>query len=640
MLAKALASATAAAPKTYVEDVFSTWLYTEGSSRQTITNNIDLSGKGGLVWLKARGSAFNHALYDTARGARRRLQTDGTSAQSADLNPYGVEFSSTGFTTDQGDNGVTYASWTFREQAKFFDVVTYTGNATNRTIAHDLGSTPGCIIIKRTNAGGNWFVYHRGLSNPALDFINLNTTSAASTNFSAYWNSTAPTSTVFSLGTEADINANGGTYVAYLFAHDAGGFGDSGSDSVVKCGSFTTDGSGVGNFVDLGWEPQFVLVKSSSTSQGWWLFDNMRGIASGGADALLVANTTAAEDGGFNYLDVSATGFQLVQYGSVSADYIYIAIRRGPMKTPTDATKVFSVSTVSSPSSPYTVSTGFPVDMVWLRKTDVARQTNSIDRLRGSSTNLLNQLSLGLTDAEYTASSLGLGFDNNTAFVDKGVTAGTGGQPWWLAFRRAPGFCDVVGYAGNSTARTIGHNLGVAPELLIFKARNSTSGWITWSSSLSLTENLTLNSNAAKNTGNNFFNSTAPSTSVITLSDSGAVNQSSVNYIAYLFATCPGVSKCFNYTGTGTTLQINCGFTSGARFVMIKRTDSTGDWYVWDSARGIISGNDSYLLLNSTAAEVTNTDYIDPYSAGFEISSTAPAAINANGGSFIYLAIA
>ena len=110
--------------------------------------------------------------------------------------------------------------------------------------------------------------------------------------------------------------------------------------------------------------------------------------------------------------------------------------------------------------------------------------------------------------------------------------------------------------------------------------------------------------------------------------------------VAYLFATLAGVSKVGSYTGNGTTQTINCGFTAGARFVMIKRTDSTGDWYVWDSARGIVAGDDPYLLLNSTAAEVTNTDYVDTAASGFEISSTAPAAINANGGSFIFLAIA
>jgi hypothetical protein len=100
------------------------------------------------------------------------------------------------------------------------------------------------------------------------------------------------------------------------------------------------------------------------------------------------------------------------------------------------------------------------------------------------------------------------------------------------------------------------------------------------------------------------------------------------------------VSKVGSYTGTGTTLQVDCGFTAGARFVLIKRTDSTGSWYVWDTARGITSSSDPYLLLNSTAAEVTGTDYIDPYSAGFEISSSAPAEINASGGSFIFLAVA
>jgi hypothetical protein len=120
------------------------------------------------------------------------------------------------------------------------------------------------------------------------------------------------------------------------------------------------------------------------------------------------------------------------------------------------------------------------------------------------------------------------------------------------------------------------------------------------------------------------------------------VNNSGSTYVAYLFATVAGVSKVGSYTGTGTTQTINCGFTAGSRFVMIKRIDIgfAGDWYVWDSARGIVAGNDPYLLMNSTAAEVTNTDYIDPVNSGFEISSTAPAAINASGGTFIFLAIA
>jgi len=149
-----------------------------------------------------------------------------------------------------------------------------------------------------------------------------------------------------------------------------------------------------------------------------------------------------------------------------------------------------------------------------------------------------------------------------------------------------------------------------------------------------------LETTAAKSTSATTWNSTYPTSSVFSLGTSLDVNTNGATYVAYLFATVAGVSKVGSYTGTGTTNQINCGFTGGARFVLIKRTDSTGDWYVWDSARGIVAGNDSYLLLNSTAAEVTNTDYVDTYSAGFEISSTAPAAINANGGSFIFFAVA
>jgi hypothetical protein len=186
------------------------------------------------------------------------------------------------------------------------------------------------------------------------------------------------------------------------------------------------------------------------------------------------------------------------------------------------------------------------------------------------------------------------------------------------------------------------HNLAAVPELIIVKSRSgSFQGWHVYAATLGNNVNLYLQSTLAENTPSGDWNTTSPTSSVFTVGAGGYdVNNNATTYIAYLFATCPVVSKVGSYTGTGTTLQINCGFTAGSRFVLIKRTDSTGDWYVWDSARGIVAGNDPYLLLNSTAVEVTSTDYVDTYSAGFEISSTAPAAINANGGTFIFLAIA
>jgi hypothetical protein len=206
------------------------------------------------------------------------------------------------------------------------------------------------------------------------------------------------------------------------------------------------------------------------------------------------------------------------------------------------------------------------------------------------------------------------------------------------AFKRAPSFFDVVCYTGTGTYGATNHNLGVTPELVIYKSRSNAANWgvIKPVSSIAYYDGL-LNSNSAFT-----YYSNDPSVAGLYTSTQFAKYQdtSSYTYVAYLFATCAGVSKVGTYTGTGAAQTINCGFTAGSRFVLIKRTDSTGDWYLWDSARGIIPSNDPYLLLNSFAAEVTGTDYVDTTNVGFDITSTAPAGINASGGTYIFLAIA
>ena len=229
---------------------------------------------------------------------------------------------------------------------------------------------------------------------------------------------------------------------------------------------------------------------------------------------------------------------------------------------------------------------------------------------------------------------------SNTSLIDRSFLAGNSDPKIYWNFQRAPGFFDEVCYTGTGVARTVAHNLAAVPELMIVKRRDSSSQWSTYAASVGAGFYLNLDNTDGANSGSFMWNSTAPTSSVFTVGDNAANNASGGTYVNYLFATCPGVSKVGSYTGTGTTQVIDCGFTGGARFVLIKRTDDTGDWYVWDSARGIVAGDDPYLLLNSTAAEVTNTDYVDTAATGFEISSTAPAAINASGGTFVFLAIA
>ena len=654
------ASGAGSAEKIYVEDVFSTWLYTGNGSTQTITNGIDLSGKGGMVWIKGRtGSAGSiyHALYDTNRGASNGyIRTNATNAASGN-NLESFAFASTGFSFNANafylnDSSIpsTYTSWTFRKAAKFFDVVTYTGNGSNRTIAHNLGSVPGTIIVKRTDTAADWQVYHRSFS--ITDYLVLNSTALLAT-AATRWNDTTPTSTVFSLGTDATVNASGGTYVAYLFAHNAGGFGDAGTDSVVSCGNYTGNGSTTGPTVTLGWEPQWLLIKNAGSTGDWNLIDNMRGFTVGGADAELNPNLSAAESSG-TFVTPLSNGFQLnttdAGYNASGDYYIYIAIRRGPMKTPTDATKVFNAVTYTGTGTNSRIYTGagFPLDAVLINdRLRTSGDSAFVDRLRGAAYLATPGTSAETTGGSYYASKLDSmdGYTGGTLDFNQVNLSGLTLVDYY--FRRAPRFFDVVAYTGNGSTQTINHNLGVAPEMIIAKCRSGgTESWEVTAAGMPFGIGMAtaqLNSTAAATDTGRWGSFTPTSTQFrVDWLAAGNLNGSGRTYIAYLFASCPGVSKVGSYTGTGTgtTLNINCGFTNGARFVLIKRTDSTGDWYVWDTARGIIAANDPYLLLNSTAAEVTNTDFIDPLSSGFQISSTAPAAINANGGSFIYLAIA
>jgi len=208
-----------ASKKTYMDDVFSTYVYRGNSTARSINNGLDLSNKGGMVWLKRRtGEVENWETFDTVRGAGNFVRPDATDANLLDTNRLSA-FNSNGFslgTAAQVNNAEDHASWTFRKAPGFFDVVTYTGNGTSgRNIAHSLGSVPGCIMVKNLDNIRNWAVYHASVGNGK--YLNLNLESDASTNTDR-WNDTTPTSSVFTVGNNADTNGDGIDYVAYVFA--------------------------------------------------------------------------------------------------------------------------------------------------------------------------------------------------------------------------------------------------------------------------------------------------------------------------------------------------------------------------------------------------------------------------------------
>ena len=649
-----------------VENLFSTYLYDGTNATQTITNGIDLAGEGGLVWQKLRThptppDGQDHYLRDTERGGGYSLESNTSDAQFGDDGGI-TAFNSNGFLLGSGTrgnlNGATYASWTFRKAPKFFDIVTYTGDgSTSTSINHNLGVKPGFIAIKTTNTTGNWICWARIddsnyaiSSNPSTSPFGFGTTNSANSNTSYSGtvnaaNATSFTPAAITGGYVNHANVNNNTYVAYLFAHNNndGEFGPDADQDIIKCGSYTGNGSTTGPSVDLGFEPQWLLIRNADRADDWVLIDSMRGIpSSSDGPAVLRPESSAAEyASGSSFsqasrVDLTATGFDVKSSNSrvngSNQNMIYIAIRR-PTAVPESATEVFAIDTSTLASPVYT--SGFPVDFAITKQVAQTFDWSSGSRLTQGKLLYPNLTAAEVSNSNYT-------FDFNDGWF---INEGTNSNRYSWMWKRAPNYFDVVAYNGDgATFQNVPHNLGVAPEMMWVKRRSgassAASAWQVYHKDLTNAGYyLILNEAFGENVNSDRWNNTAPTESVFTVGISDTVNLNSgapfftaTPYIAYLFASLAGISKVGSVTHSGTT-NVDCGFTSGARFILLKST-GTGDWYVWDSVRGIVAGNDPYLLLNTTAAEVTNTDYIDPLSSGFTITSSFTA------GDYIFYAIA
>ena len=319
-ITRQVALASAGAKSIEVEDVFSAFTYTGNATVRNINNGIDLSGEGGLVWIKDRDQGFDHQLFDTERGANKRLNSDSCNAELTYSTTALSAFNSDGFALGSGNSFVNrnndeYISWTFRNAPKFFDVVTYTGNGTGQTISHNLGSVPGMIFIK--HLGTNcWRAYHSATGNGS--YLVLNSTNAKANDFDT-WFETSPTSTNFSVGSRAEVNGSG-TFVAYLFAND---------EDFIKCGSYTGTGSNID--IDCGFTngAQFVMIKQTNVGRNWFVFDTARGITTGNEPNLLW-DTNSSETTTQDLVDPLSTGFRvrpgILGTNENGGEYMYMAI--------------------------------------------------------------------------------------------------------------------------------------------------------------------------------------------------------------------------------------------------------------------------------------------------------------------------
>ena len=630
----------------YSDDVFQTHLYTGSGSARTITNNIDLSGEGGLVWIKERTSTNYHVLTDTERGAQKSLYTNADNAEDSATQAL-KSFTSSGFTlgtgADVNGSNEDFCSWTFRKCPGFFDIVTWTGNGSVRTISHSLGSTPGFIIIKRTSNTEDWTCYHRSIG--ATDFIQLNgdnNGAANSVDLEQFMNDTEPTSTNFTVGTHDRVNTNGETYVAYVFAHNDQSFGTDSDEAIIKCDKYTGNATS-GKTVSLGFEPQWLMVKKyDGSNQGrWFMVDIMRGMPDVSGDtAYLAANRTTAEAEASIFVPTT-DGFKILSTGAESnqsgTNYAYIAIRR-PHKPPTAGTDVFKAVTYSGSGSAQTITgAGFAPDWMWSKDYGAANNGWYHDRLRG----VYSLDSSGTGGEQDRASYVEVLGQDGIEFVTGGFDLNRSGSNHVAQFmKRAPGFFDIVTYTGNGANRTISHNLEAVPEMMIIKNRESSFDWTVYHASRGNTKYLKLNEEDAEATSSTAFNSTTPTASVFSLGDFANTNQSNQDNVAWLWASLPGICDIGQYSGSSSAVTVDCGFAAAPRYILIKAVNRSDPWYVFDHARGIVAGNDPYLQLDKTNAQTTGDDVIDPTSSGFTVNTGYGSGFNESGNTYIYFAIA
>jgi hypothetical protein len=316
-------------------------LYTGNGSNQTITNS---GFQPDWIWVKARSNAQGSSLVDAVRGASKVLISNSTAAEATLTSP--PTFNSNGFTstTDISTNGYTYVAWQWKANGSGssntagsitstvsanttagFSIVTYTGNATSgATVGHGLGVAPSMIILKIRSTTGNWPVYHVSTGNTKALYLDL--ANGQGGDFTGAWNNTTPTSTVFTLGNSTETNASSGTFVAYCFAEVAG---------YSKIGSYTGNGSTDGPFVFTGMRPAFILIKNSSSTGYWVIFDVARNTYNA-MTSQLWPNGNDAESNTYGVIDAVSNGFKLrntaAGYNDSGSTYIYMALASNPFK--------------------------------------------------------------------------------------------------------------------------------------------------------------------------------------------------------------------------------------------------------------------------------------------------------------------
>ena len=645
-------------------DLFSTQLYTGTGNSQKVNTGVDLSSSGGLFWLKGRDTDGDHWLYDSERGSGSHLRIEGGVSATNHGVSYNVDFHDDGVQVGSNgsinNSGKLYVGWSFAEKPGFFDVVSYTGDGDiNKTVPHSLGSVPGMIIIKNISGSGtNWYTWHKDIGGTGKALA-LNNYEAVDNNYNLF--STLPTDTVFSPGDNSHTNQYGQSFVAYVFADNPSNGVKCGTFS-NNTGSWGPPAPSDA-VVDCGFAPQFIIAKTLDSLGGWYMMDSERGWSTSGDHQVAYRNASVqaqernaeVTEGNFNF-NATSTGFEVTY--SKPGTWIFLAIGSptgvgspptaeltadadpstntaivnasswpagdsvtGPATTATASSFItgsyssagFSATTYTGTGSTMSISTGIDLTtkgLMWFKGRGGSgfSDTSHFHLLFDSERNNYGSyLQTSQTDAQGDFASYGWApqpaADGTISNLRANLIHSNVDWVVW-AFRALPGFFDIQTWTGNNVAgRTIPHNLGTAPGMILAKRLNDSDNWVVYHKGLGATHPMVLNETYAAEPITNRWNDTEPTSTEFTVG-TWPTNDDGIEYVAYLFADNPSQGiKCGSYLGNATNgaapavpNQIECGFRP--KWVLIKNAGNSTDWLIFDDQR-----DDRWLKANESDSE-------------------------------------
>lgn len=623
-----------------VDDLFQNTLYNgDGqNSRDIPLARIDPTDGEALVWVKSLGSSHNHFLTDNSRGMTRTIMTNGLGNQQSISD--GIKaFNSNSYTV--GSNaavnssiGYRYIGQVFKKHEHFFDIVQYTGNgdSNGKVVSHNLGSKPGFIMIKNLSQNSTeWAVWHHTQFDKYANF-----STGGFGNSSSYWANTDPNASTFKVGTATEVNASGNQYIAYLFGHDQAVFGPDSDEPIIKCGSYTGSGSAE-QLINVGFEPQWLLVKRTTSGEHWSIFhgvDGWRGVGEGDSSRIFINNNGAQSAVGRCHID--ARGFRFINESTSAVNgsgqnYIYVAIRRSQriFDTPTDVFEDDYRRGWSSPRPRFEGCNPEP-DFVIYRENQPSTYFQMSNRHLSSGRYIpINN------DAGRQSDSGRYEWRKQGGF---GTTANSDSTRLAWMFKRARKFCDVVHYYGNGSSNAIYHGLGAEPKL-VFVCPSTPLPISVFNFSSGGGKYMHLKNGTADSpqSSSSHWDNTAPTSNILYLGSNNDVNANNTPYHAYLFGDCPGISKIGTYTGSTDSVVVDCGFQP--RAVWIKNLSSSAHWWFCTTQTGINPGNDNAFMFSGTDASTSSYNIINLTATGFSAIATNNDW-NGNGNTYLFWAIA